>query len=261
MQNKIVSPKAGVARAVTLAVLALLLLAMTGFFFWQREYHRPYLYSPNMKTLLYHLVADETYGEYTYLFVKTEDFEAQLMEIQARGFETYFADEPQRANGKPGVVLTFDDGYADNYTTVFPLLQKYNMKATIFLITDTIGTAGHLTEEQILEMSESGLVHFGSHTASHAKLDSLSQEALREEFETSKANIEDITGKPVTALAYPNGIYNDTVRAAAVEAGYRLAYTTDGPVEVYYENSMLPRYYVVRDMPWADFSNILDLEP
>ncbi len=252
--------KTRVVRAATLAVLVVILASSLIFFFWQRENAKPYLYSPNMKTLLYHLVADETYGDYTYLFVREDDFEKQLREIKARGFETYFADEPQRTSGRPGVVLTFDDGYADNYTTVFPLLKKYEIKATVFLITDMIGEEGHLTAKQIKEMSESGLVHFGSHTVTHRKLDSLTEYEISEELTTSKAVIEELTGKPVTALAYPNGIYHDKVREIAMAVGYRLAYTTDGPVDAYYENSRLPRYYVVRDMAWSDFEKILTLE-
>ncbi len=252
--------KIRVARAATLLVLLCMLIGALVFFFWQRENDKPYLYSPSMKTLLYHLVSDETYGEYPYLFVREDDFEKQLMEIQNRGFDTYFADEPQKADGKSGVVLTFDDGYADNYTTVFPLLKKYNMKATIFVVTDMIGTDGHLTAEQIKEMSESGLVRFGSHTASHKKLDSLSEYEIRNELTRSKEALEEVTGSPVTVLAYPNGIYTEKVEQIATSVGYKLAYTTDAPTEAYYENSRLPRNYVVRDMDWNEFLKILTPE-
>ncbi len=252
--------KTRVARAATLLVLFCLLVGALIFFFWQRENAKPYLYSPGMKTLLYHLVSDETYGDYTYLFVREDDFEKQLIEIKNRGFETYFADEPQKADGKPGVVLTFDDGYVDNYTTVFPLLKKYHMKATIFVITDMIGADGHLTAEQMREMSESGLVRFGSHTVSHRKLDSLSAYEVRGELKKSKDILEDLTGIPVTALAYPNGIYTEKVERIAFSVGYKLAYTTDAPTEPYYENSRLPRNYVVRDMAWDEFLKILTLE-
>ena len=198
--NKDIPKKARVARAATLLVLMLLIVLATVFFFWQRENAKPYLYSPNMKTLLYHLVMDEPYSQYHDLFVREGDFEAQLLEIKRLGFETYFADEPERADGKPGVVITFDDGYIDNYTTVFPLLQKYNMKATIFLITDMIGTEGHLTKAQIKEMSESGLVHFGSHTVSHTKLDTLTEYEIQQEFLHSKEYIEANFGLAIKML-------------------------------------------------------------
>ena len=185
----------------TLLTLILITALLTALFFLQREFQKPYLYSPNIKTLLYHLVADETYGDYTYLFVREADFERQLQTIRDMGFETYFADEPERARGKPGVVITFDDGYIDNYTTVFPLLKKYNMKATIFLITDMIGAEGHLTAEQIVEMSESGLVHFGSHTVSHLRADLATEYELQQEYLHAKEIIEELTDEPVLALA------------------------------------------------------------
>ncbi len=257
--NNPLSKKARVARAATLLVLIGLIVLATIFFFWQRENAKPYLYSPNMKTLLYHLVMDEPYSEYTYLFVRKNDFEAQLLEIKRLGFETYFADEPERADGKPGVVITFDDGYLDNYTTVFPLLQKYDMKATIFLITDMIGTEGHLTEAQIKEMSESGLVHFGSHTVSHTKLDTLTEYEIQQELVNSKDYIEALTGKTVTALAYPNGVYTEKAEKIAMAVGYRYAYTTDTPQDAYYENSRLPRNYVSRDMAYEEFLGLLEL--
>ncbi len=243
---------------MTLAVLALLILASILFFFLQRELAKPYLYSPNLKTLLYHLVSDETYGDYPYLFVKAADFEAQLREIEQRGLKTYFADEPQRAHGRAGVVITFDDGYVDNYTTAFPLLKQYNMKATIFLVTDMIGTEGHLTEAQIREMAESGLVHFGSHTVSHPTLTALSEERIREELSRSKETLEALTGETVDALAYPGGAYDETVMRVAEELGYRFAYTTDVPKGSYYENTRLPRHYVTREMTAEEFSALFE---
>lgn len=259
MTDRTKPSKERIARTAILLVFILLIAASTAIFFWQRKNAKPYLYSPNIKTLLYHLVMDEPYSEYDYLFVREGDFEAQLMSIQGLGLETYFADEPERANGKPGVVITFDDGYEDNYTTVFPLLKKYNMKATIFLITDMIGAEGHLTKEQIREMSESGLVHFGSHTKSHTRLDMLTDYQIHQEMVLSKEIIEDITGKKVLALAYPNGAYTEKAEQLAISAGYRYAYTTDIPQDAYYDNSRLPRNYVGRDISYEEFLAILSL--
>ena len=122
-----------------------------------------------------------------------------------------------------------------------------------------IGTSGHLTEEQIKEMSESGLVHFGSHTVSHTRLDLLTEYQIQQELLNSKEIIEDITGKKVSALAYPNGVYTEKVEQLALALGYRYAYTTNPPKDAYYENSELPRNYVVRDMPYADFLGLLKL--
>ena len=212
-----------------------------------------YVYSPKTKTLLYHLVMDEPYSPYTYLFVREADFERQLALIRESGIPTHFADEPEAAKGKRALVITFDDGYADNYDTAFPLLREYSVKATIFLIADMIGTEGHLSEEEILEMAESGLVHFGSHTLSHPNLGELDEETLVRELCESKEKLEALLGTEIEALAYPGGEYNEAVEKAAKRAGYRYCYTTDVPSETFYPNTRLPRDYVSRDLTEEEF--------
>lgn len=217
-----------------------------------------YEYSPNTKTLLYHLIMDEPYSPYTDLFVKESDFEKQLRKIHDSGISTYFADEPAKAKGEPCFVLTFDDGYADNYTTAFPLLEKYKVKATIFIITDLVGTEGYLTEEQIKEMSKSRYIRFGSHTVSHVPLDELDEESLERELRGSREYIEKLIGKKICTLSYPNGRYNENIENAAKKAGYHYCYTTDVPSEESYDNTRLPRDYVTRDMTESEFSAFFD---
>ena len=247
------------ARAITLASLLAAIFITIGIFFFTGVFGgKPYTYTDNTKVLLYHLVSDETYGPNEYLFVRVADFEAQLAEIQRLGYKTIFADELVRTHGEPCVVITFDDGYVDNYTNVLPLLEKYDMKATIFLISDFIGAEGHLNEEQIREMQQSGHVRFASHTKSHEKLTSLDEEGIRLELTESRRRIESLTGESVCALAYPNGAYNSTVELVAAECGYEYCYTTDRPSEEHYPNTRLPRSYVVRDMAMSDFLAILE---
>ena len=233
----------------TMALVLLLSIVLLGRFIVKPSY----VYSPKTKTLLYHLVMDEPYSPYTYLFVREADFERQLHLIRESGIPTYFADEPEKEKGKQALVITFDDGYADNYTTAFPLLREYGVKATIFLITDMIGTEGHLTAEEIREMAASGLIHFGSHTLSHPNLDELDEEALVRELRESKEILEELTGEAIDALAYPGGRYNEAVEKAAKKAGYRYCYTTDVPQENYYPFTRLPRDYVSRDMTEEEF--------
>lgn len=245
-------------RIITLASMALALLLMVALFVLGGSFSAEvYVYTENTKVLLYHLVAEETYGPNEYLFVRPEDFERQLAEIQRTGLPTVFADELDKTKREPCVVLTFDDGYVDNYTTVLPLLEKYDMKATVFLISDVIGTPGHLSEEQIRKMAASGRFHFGSHTKTHPVMTEVSEDVLKEELSESRRRIEALTGREVTALAYPNGVSSRTVELAAADCGYRFCYTTDRPSEAYYENTKLPRSYVVRDMAAEDFLNIL----
>lgn len=235
--------------AAVMAAVLILSVLLLGHFIADNAY----VYSPKTKTLLYHLVMDEPYSPYTYLFVREADFEHQLSLIRESGISTYFADEPEAAKGKKALVITFDDGYADNYDTAFPLLKEYGVKATIFLITDMIGTEGHLSEKEILEMAESGLVRFGSHTISHPNLAELDEETLVRELRESKEKLESLLGTKIEALAYPGGCYNEAVEKAAKKAGYRYCYTTDVPSESFYPNTRLPRDYVSRDLTEEEF--------
>ena len=257
-QKELPPKKVFFSRGFLISCFLVIILAATIFFFLFHSEEKPYSYSPDTKILLYHLIRDDTYGDYEYLFVKEDDFEAQLQEIQRQGYKTFFADELDKIRNEKAVVITFDDGYADNYTKAFPLLKKYGMKATVFLSTDSIGVEGHLTEAQIKEMQESGVFHFGSHTVHHIALDQALTDELEKELSESKIKIEEITGKPVSALAYPHGAYNDMVELFAEKHGYDFCYTTNPPQEPYYENTALPRSYVVRDLPLAEFQALLE---
>lgn len=194
---------------------------------------------------MYHLIMEEPYSEDTGLFVTPSEFEAQLDAIVESKAATLFADE-YAVSKKPSVIITFDDGYEDNYTTAYPLLKERGLKATIFLVVDLIGTEGYMTEEQIFEMSESGLVKFGSHTKSHKDLSTLDEDQVRYELEESKKALEELLGYEVKSFAYPVGGYNDSVVKIASEI-FGFAYTTKNPDDVEADNMLLiPRYAVFR---------------
>jgi peptidoglycan/xylan/chitin deacetylase (PgdA/CDA1 family)/glycosyltransferase involved in cell wall biosynthesis len=139
---------------------------------------------------------------------------------------------------KHNLVLTFDDGYDDFYSEVFPLLQRYDLKATVFLVVGQIGKSNAwdeavgyrsrrlLSVEQICEMQRYG-VHFGSHTLTHAWLPHLSNEDLYREVVDSKSRLEDLLGVEVLCFAYPSGGLDSRVRAAVALAGYKMAVTTE----------------------------------
>lgn len=168
--------------------------------------------------LMYHAIADVPTSSYTNLFVRPSELEAQLNYISDNGYQTItFEDlDSISAYSKP-IMLTFDDGYKDNYDILFPLLKKYGLKATIFIITDTRWSKNFLSEANIIEMSRSGLVSIQSHTKSHPALTSLSRNALAAEMADSKAVITQLTGKAPVALCYPSGNINSTVKAATGE--------------------------------------------
>lgn len=125
-----------------------------------------------------------------------------------------------------GVVVTFDDGTEDAYRYAFPVLARYRIPATVFLIAAQVGRPGSLDPKQMAEMERTG-VRFGSHTLGHDYLPSLSAEQAAESLRASKGRIEEALGHAVEFLSYPAGGYTAEVIEAAQKAGYQAACTTN----------------------------------
>lgn len=203
--------------------------------------------------LMYHSI---NYEKNNILRVPKEKFAAQMKWLYENGYTTLSLDEVcdavENKRGVPekSVVLTFDDGYKDNYENAFPVLKKYNFKATIFMITGKIGDSknGYLTAEQIREMDSRG-IRVESHTVSHSDLDALSYNEQYKELSESKAALEKLLGRPVCFLAYPSGKYNaDTVKAAK-KAGYKMCFKMKGGIgSIDDDRYEFPRFFVGEDL-------------
>ena len=173
------------------------------------------------------------------LWVRASDFRWQMEYLLRHGYTpVLFSELSSAASGaefpRNPVLVTFDDGYANNYEAAFPVLQELKIKANVFLVFETIGrhNAWHdpstepwlrmMDLAQIERMQESGLVEFGSHTMSHKNLAAIPIEEARWEMRESKKRLEEMLGRPVTAFAYPygSGAFKPEVRTAALEAGY-----------------------------------------
>lgn len=165
---------------------------------------------------MYHSINDEPIGSEEQLSVRVDDFESQLRYLRERGYESVFVkDMPKYDYEQRLVAVTFDDGYEDVYTNAFPLLKKYEIKATLFMPTSLIGEEGYLDEDQLREMQNSGYVDVESHTVSHEDLSRLSTDEIENEFRESKRTLEDILDKTVNVIAYPGGYVNSDVEEIA----------------------------------------------
>lgn len=177
------------------------------------------LLSKDVPILMYHTSSENNPGALAELYVKPSEFEKQVQYLSENGFTFCTFDDYYNLNNisKP-VFITFDDGYKENYTEIFPILKKYETKITLFLTLNSI-TDSNITLDMIIEMNESGLVKFESHTNTHPSLVAISSNEtnLTNEIQNSKTKIEEITGKTVLALAYPNGEFNDTVKEKTKE--------------------------------------------
>ncbi|MGL6063952.1 MAG: polysaccharide deacetylase family protein [Fusobacteriaceae bacterium] len=206
-----------------------------------------------MPIIMYHRVIDGKEDEKgvhgTYILKK--DFEEQLEYLVKNNYETLtFKDlkgekYKERFNrGKKKIILTFDDGYEDNYRNVFPLLKKYNCKAVIYIMGE--GTYNKwdvdhkhnpetrfnlMNDEMIKEMHSSGLVEFGVHTMTHPRLDTLSPEKIRYEIGESKRIIEEKLGEETVSFAYPYGDFSEEVKEITKEFNFEFVVATDnGPL-------------------------------
>ena len=161
---------------------------------------------------MYHTSSENNPGDFSDLYVKPSEFEKQLKYLIENNYTLCtFDDWNNLYNIEKPVFITFDDGYIENYTEIFPILQKYNVKITVFLVVSP--DLVRMPPDIIREMSDSGLVKFESHTMTHAKLAGISSDEskLTEELRESKIKIEEWTGKPVVAISYPEGNYNSKV--------------------------------------------------
>jgi peptidoglycan/xylan/chitin deacetylase (PgdA/CDA1 family) len=194
--------------------------------------------------LMYHKVnPDASSGGYG-LRVLPDSFAWQMDYLRKRGFQTIsFAELSNHwETGVPlpprPLIITFDDGYEDNYTYAYPILKNNGFKATIFLVSGLIGKTNEwdtrlkaqppdklLTWNQIWEMEKNGM-EFGAHTVTHPILTKITPEHAAAEIILCKQALEKELGHPVISFAYPYGKYNDSVKEAAVKAGYKAAVTT-----------------------------------
>lgn len=156
-------------------------------------------------------------------------FEQHLSTLKDAHYETYFVkDVPHILDGTinystRSAILSFDDGYEDFYTDVFPLLKKYNMRATLYIITNYIGKKGFLSEVQIRELIDSDLVEIGSHTTDHVYLKVSPKDYADKQILESKKMLEDTFGIKVKTFAYPYGAFNEYTVGAVEQMGYTAA--------------------------------------
>ncbi len=200
------------------------------------------VFSPTPKgipVLEYHEGADSV-DAYIYN-VPPEDFRQQLDYLKSQGYTTIsMLDYMKARRGKmelpqKPIILTFDDGYEDNYTTLLPILEKYGMKATVYVITNQIGQPDYLNWNQLRDMQARG-IEIGSHTANHDLLTQMDAQRREDEVHLSKLLLEWNGIHTVYTFSYPNGAFDDTMPALLEKNQYLTAVTGDAGLNTFATN-------------------------
>jgi len=320
--------------------------------------------NPGVLVLMYHRVAEPTVDPWQ-LAVSLNNFEQQLQVLKKTGLVVPLSDLEEalvtQRKLRPAIVITFDDGYVDNYLHAKPLLEKYGLPATFFICTHPVeaaqkfwwdelaqlllltkalpssislqindapftfdlseetkltgamyrehkvwnayqtpttrrellylqlwrllsplayGEQQHVIQElkqrcigleqteadfhafpmseaQLLSMASDSLFSLGAHTRDHPLLSGLGKEIQESEINNSKYFLEALTGKEITAFAYPSGNYNDNTITLLNKLGFRVAFTTDHKAVKRGEDPLRLGRFQVNNWSGIEFSEIL----
>lgn len=195
----------------------------------------------NVSILCYHSVNDTTNIESNPISI--DNFESHLRFLKDNYNVIRVVDLIEALNDKvklpeKAVAITFDDGYVDNFENAFPLLQKYALPATFFVVTafldgevDLNGFPGWepLSWDQIRMLDASDLIDIGAHTHTHRIMSALSKEEVKQEVILSFERLRKELGHPVDVFAYPFGqgkhISRDAIDAV-IKVGFGGAFST-----------------------------------
>ncbi len=197
-----------------------------------------------LRILLYHRVSDDDDP----LAVSPRRFAEQMARLAADGYRAVGLMEglslletgalPERTVG-----LTFDDGFLDVRDEALPVLERHGFGATVFITTGV--TDGRvpfpwypgpqppvLGWADILALDRDGTLSFEAHTVTHPSLLILEEDSARAEIRDSRAELEERLGRPVTAFAYPAGLFGEREERLVEEAGYLAAVSCEPGVNL-----------------------------
>lgn len=213
--------------------------------------------------LMYHYIEEPSLTDRTRASLTTspETLEAEIITLKNAGYTfmtnrelTDVIDGKSQPPTKP-ILLTFDDGYRDFYNLAYPVLQKYHVKATEYIITgeNFLNQPNHLTTDEVKILASSGLVEIGAHTVDHIWLSNYNYSIQLQEVLNSKNTLEDIIQQPVVSFAYPYGGFDSHTIQAVQKAGFTSAVSTIPGVS----QTQYNKYFLYRLRPGGMVGNRL----
>ncbi|PHV70142.1 hypothetical protein CS063_11740 [Sporanaerobium hydrogeniformans] len=222
----------------------------TSYPLWQKPIYRSH-YIP---VLLYHVFSEEVKPSQEYIAVDIKHFEEQLARLLDAGYTPIsFYDLNQYLERKAGLpakpfLITADDGYLNNYTLAYPVLQKYNVPATFFLPPASITKNNGLPRfnwEQALEMEQSGLIDIQIHGYDHTPFNKLSLEDVRYQVSRALGVIEQKLGqRDVVVVSYPEFRYLPETQALLSQMKIDFQTTNTGVVGIPFKREDIKRIIV-----------------
>ncbi|MDB5267416.1 MAG: hypothetical protein JWP58_456 [Hymenobacter sp.] len=199
--------------------------------------------------LMYHKIPDAPLATKHQIYVTKENFEKHLAYFKQQKLTPItFADYLKYATGElplrefPArpIILTFDDGYTDNYTNLLPLMQQYGYRGVLYLLGDADIRYNRWDADfdpdeprsEIMDLAQKRAFvaagwEIGAHTMSHPRLTTLPLPAAAAEIQGSKTALEAALQTEIVSFAYPYGDLGEDVKAAVREAGFALGVATD----------------------------------
>lgn len=180
---------------------------------------------------MYHNISNSTgTDKYVNNYLSISRLEEQIKYIKDNNYQTIFINQLEELeNHQKPVALTFDDGYENFYQNAFPILKKYNQKATLNVITQFIDKPNYVTSNQIKEMEKSGLISIESHTSTHQDLSKINNELIISELKKSQDYLKKEFNINSIVICYPSGKYNKKI-LEDVKESYKYGLTTTNDI-------------------------------
>ena len=177
--------------------------------------------------LMYHSIIPKGKKPLDRWELSVSNFYSQISLLKSEGWTTACVRDLLEAESLPlrTVVITFDDGYSDNFKNAFRRLAEYGMRATWFIVSKRVDKQSWLSSSQLHEMAAAGM-EIGAHTRTHVRLPELNRSEIEDEVIGSKKELEAMLSLPIKSFAYPYGLFNEESVEAVRKAGFQIACTT-----------------------------------